>query len=188
MERERGVGITTAPGGTWVQVERAAMERWAILVGENPRAASVMMLLVSKMGRHNAIVASQNNLARLSNCSVRTLQRSLEVLRENNWIDVRQIGPNGTINAYIINDRVAWSGNRDGRRYSLFSATILVSDDEQPDQAELDALEELERIPEMFLGEMQLPTGPGLPPPSSPAIPGLEHDLPATRRDDGEAS
>lgn len=182
--RSRQVGLTTAPGGSWVQVERAALERWAILAAENPRAASVMMVLVAQMGRHNAIVASQANLARLANCSVRTFQRALDVLRAEKWIEVRQIGPNGTSCAYIVNDRVAWSGKRDGIRYSLFSAAVLVSDDEQPDQAELERLEPLEHVPAMFTGEQQLPIGDGLPPPSQPALPGMEPDLPARKIDD----
>lgn len=177
--REKQVGLTTAPGGSWVQVERAALERWSILAAENPRAASVMMVLVAQMGRHNAIVVSQSNLARLARCSVRTLQRALDTLRENLWIEVRQIGPNGTSCAYIVNDRIAWSGAREGIRYSLFSAAILTSDDEQPDRDMLDHQEPLERIPAMFRGERQLPTGPGMDPPSQPFIDGLEPDLPA---------
>lgn len=42
------------------------------------------------------------------------------MLAEDRWIEVRQIGENGTVNAYIVNDRVAWFGPRDGIRYSLF--------------------------------------------------------------------
>ncbi|WP_286840599.1 helix-turn-helix domain-containing protein [Acidiphilium sp. 34-64-41] len=142
-----------------------------------------MMVLVAQMGRHNAIVVSQSNLARLARCSVRTLQRALDALRENLWIEVRQIGPNGTSCAYIVNDRIAWSGARDGIRYSLFSAAVLVSADEQQDQKELGstAMEPLEKIPAMFQGERQLPTGPGLDPPTQPPLVGLEPDLPTRR-------
>jgi hypothetical protein len=181
VAKERHLGLTTKPSGSWVQVERAALERWAILASENPRAVSVMMVLVAQMGRHNAVVISQKNLARLAKCSRATLQRALDVLRKEYWIEARQIGQNGTVNAYIVNDRAAWIGNRDGRRYSLFSAAVLVSDDEQPDQAELEHLEPLERVPAMFTGEQQLPAGDGLPPPSQPALPGMEPDLPARK-------
>ena len=181
--RESQLGLTTQPGGTWVQVERAALERWSILAAENPRAASVMMVLVAQMGRQNALVTSQSNLARLARCSVRTLQRALDVLRQNLWIEVQQIGNNGTQCAYIVNDRVAWTGARDGIRYSLFSAAVLVSEDEQPNPDKIHHQEPLERIPAMFRGERQLPTGPGIDPPSQPHLAGLEPDLPARMKE-----
>jgi len=138
-----------------------------------------MHVLVSKMGRSNAIVVSQKNLARLAKCSRPTIQRALEILKQQNWIEVRQIGPTGSTNAYVINDRVAWSGTRDGIRYSLFSATVVISNDEQPDKDALDDLPPIEGIPLLHSDEEQFPAGPGLEPPSSPQIPGLETDLPA---------
>lgn len=179
--RERQLGLVTAPAGNWVQTDRKGHEKWAMLAIDNPRASSVLHVIVAQMGRHNALVTSQTNLARAAKCSLATLKRSLAVLREQCWIEVRQIGPTGTACAYIVNDRLVWSGDRDGIRYSLFSAAILVSDDEQPDRAELGAQPPLERIPALFPGERQLPTGDGLPPPSQPALPGMEPDLPALK-------
>jgi hypothetical protein len=181
--RGKNYGITTAPSGTWVQTERAAHEKWATLAVSNPRAAAVMHVIVAQMGRHNALIASHTNLARLASCSISTLKRSLAVLRDQKWIEVRQIGPTGTACAYIVNDRVAWSGARNGIRYSLFSAAVLISDDEQPDQAEIGAQPPLERIPALHPGERQLPTGDGLEPPTQPPLVGLEPDLPARQLD-----
>jgi DNA-binding transcriptional MocR family regulator len=131
------------------------------------------------MGEHNAVVTSQKNLARLLGCHVNTIIRALRDLESDRWIEVRQIGGTGSINAYVVNDRVAWHGPRDGIRHSLFSATVLVSDDEQPDRHELDELPPLRKFPRLFPDEKQLPTGEGLPPPSEQALPGLEADLPA---------
>lgn len=179
MPNDRELSVATPPTGTWLQTERAAHERWALLAMEHPRAAALLHVIVARMGRHNALVTSQENLARWSGCSARTVRRSIKVLKERNWIEIRQIGLNGTVNAYVVNDRVAWSGKRDGIRYSMFSAAILVSDDEQPDQQNLGNQPPLEQIPTMQPGEQQLPSGDGLPPPSEPQMPGLESDLPA---------
>src|SRR3546814_9792678 len=82
-------------------------------------------------------VCSSDLLAALMKCSRRTVQRAVDVLAEDRWIEIRQIGENGTVNAHIINDRVAWSGKRDGLRYSLFSAAVIISEAEQPDFEEL---------------------------------------------------
>lgn len=189
--KERHLGLTTSPSGMWVQTERRAHEQWAKLIAANPKAAALMHVIIANMGRHNALVASQKTLAGLVGCTVRTVQRSSTVLRDGNWIEVRQIGPTGTACAYIVNDRVAWSGNREGIRYSLYSlyslftAAVLMSSAEQPDAAELGEQEDLQKLPALFPGEQQLPTGPGLEPPSQPAIEGMEHDLPARQRDEG---
>ena len=166
-----------------MQTDRAAHEQWAKLSIRDPRAASVLHVIVAEMGDNtNALVASQAALARLAGCSVRTLQRALVVLRAERWIEAIQIGPTGTVCAYVVNSRVAWSGPRDGIRNALFAATVLASDDEQLNRNELGKQQPLHRIPSMWPGEHQLPSGPGLPPPSEPSIPGLEPDLPTTRK------
>lgn len=168
------------PKGTWVQTERAAHEAWAGLMRESPNAAMLMHLLVARVGDHNAVVASQKVLASLMGRHVNTVKNALRTLKDKNWIEVRQIGDRGTVNAYIVNDRIAWTGPREGIRYSLFSARVLLSDEEQPDRNELDTLEPLRRVPSLFSGESQLPSGDGLPPVSQPFFDGMEPDLPAT--------
>ncbi|MGF7156646.1 helix-turn-helix domain-containing protein [Novosphingobium gossypii] len=182
--KAKHVGLTTAPGGTWVQTDRAAHEAWAKLIGANPRAAALMHVIVGNMGRHNALVASVPTLQKMMGCSRNTVLRAINVLKEQNWLEVRQIGGAGTSNAYVVNDRVAWSGKREGIRHSLFSAAVLVSDDEQPDRDELGSQPPLQRLPAMYPGEHQLPAGSGLPPPSQPFLGGMEPDLPATQRGD----
>lgn len=138
-----------------------------------------MHILTARVGDHNAVVISQATLAKLAKASDRTIQRALSVLASENWIEIRQIGGRGNVNAYVINDRVAWSGPRDGIRYSLFSAAVVLSDDEQPDRDKLEALPRLRQLPRVYPGEAQLPSGDGLPPPSAPQLPGLETDLPS---------
>ncbi len=70
-------------------------------------------------------------------CSRNTVLGAINVVKNENWIEMRQPDDVGTTNAYIANDRVAWSRARNGIHYSLFSAVILVSNDAQPDKAEI---------------------------------------------------
>jgi DNA-binding transcriptional MocR family regulator len=168
-------------GNGWVQTDRASHEAWAVLIKRSPLAATLMHLLAARVGDHNAVVISQKTLANLANASRRGVQSALKILEQDRWIELRQIGPTGTVNAHVLNDRVVWSGPREGLRYSLFSAVVVISDDEQPDRVDLGQQEPLRRLPSRRPGEQQLPTGEGLPPPVEQALPGLEPDLPATQ-------
>lgn len=180
----KAMPVVQPPRGTWVQTERAAHEAWATLIDQSPQAAKIMHILTARIEDHNAVVVSQDTLAKLAKASRRTVQRALTVLRDGNWIDIRQIGPNGTVNAYVINDRVAWADRRDNLRLSIFSATVIADAEEQPDRDQLNSLPSLHRLPALFDGEAQLPSGTGLPPISQPFFDGLEPDLPATGRKD----
>lgn len=170
--------------GTWVQTEREAHEAWAMFLGlpGAVNASRVLHLLLSRIGDHNAVVISQKTLAQLLNVDARTVRRAVAMLKEYRWIQTRQIGDRGTVLAYVINDSVAWTGKRDGIRYSLFSAQVVISDQEQPDADTLDDEPALRKLPNLYPGERQLPTGAGLPPISQPSFPGMEPDLPATGR------
>lgn len=146
----------------------------------------MLHLLVARLGDNNAVVISQKTMASLMDCSLRTVQRATRELANGNWVELRRLGETGQVNAYVLNDRVAWAKHRDGLRYSLFSAAVVLSAEEQPDMADLGAQEPLQRLPSLFPGERQLPTGEGLPPPSEPDFPGMEPDLPTRRREGGD--
>ena len=167
------------PLGTWVQTDREAHEAWAILA-KKPAASAVMHILCANLGEHNAVVISQDTIAQLCGLSTRSVRRAIVDLAEGRWIEVRQLGATSQTNAYVVNDRVAWQGSRDGLRYSLFSAAVVVSEEEQPDRAELDQQAPLRHLPR--ISEGQIPGGPGLPPPSQPFLKDMEPDLPAIDR------
>jgi hypothetical protein len=167
--------------GQWVQTERKAHEDWANLIGRKPKAAMLLHHLVSKMGQQNAVVVSQKTLALLMGASLDTVKRALRVLEAELWIQIVKMNGPGTVAAYVVNDRVAWGQPRDQLRLSVFSATVVADIGDQ-DAAALDSIE-LRRIPALFPGERQLPSGPGIEPPAQPALEGLEHDLPAISAD-----
>lgn len=167
------------PAGTWVQTERAAHEAWIGLIDRSPLAAKIMHLFANRVGDKNAVVVSQGTIAKLLKAHRRSVNRAIALLEQDRWIEIRQIGVNATVNAYVLNDRTVWHGSRDGLRLSLFSATVVVAADEQPDAEDLGRQPPLRKLPMIFPGERQLPVGNGLPPPSQPSIPGMETDLPA---------
>lgn len=71
--------------------------------------------------------------------------------------------------------------NRASPRRSAL-APYVVSEEEQPDRDNLSQQAALRYIPDLLSGEMQLPSGEGLPPISQPILEGMEPDLPVRQR------
>lgn len=175
--RKIGHYVDSSPK-TWVQTERAAHEAWGLLALNSPRAAGLLHHLVANMGHQNAIVINQKTLAKIMRCTVRTVQRAIDDLVADHWIQSVSLGGAGTVNAYVVNDQVAWGESRDSMpRVSTFSARVVADIDDQSEHTL--ARSQLRRIPILYPNEAQLPSGPGGAPPSQPAIPGMEPDLPA---------
>ncbi len=169
---------------TWVQTERAAHEAWAGLIAKKPRAAMLLHHFVALMGEKNAVVISQKTLAKMLNVTDRTVRSAIGDLVAGRWISVVKLNGPGTVSAYVVNDRVAWGERRDKLPLSVFSA-VVVADLSDQDEALL-GHGELRRIPSLYPGEVQLPSGPGAEPPSQPSLGGLEPDLPHIDRETGE--
>lgn len=166
--------------GTWVQTERKAHEEWARLIRASPRAAELLHLLVANMNKHSAVVISQKVLADLMGVSKDTIKRSVNVLKEGNWVDVVRVGSErGGVNAYVVNRRVAWADKRENQAFASFDARIIVSRDEQDDVLSTDQLKPLP-----YVGEKQLPSGDGLAPPAQIIPEELMPDLPAVGGED----
>jgi len=174
------IGVPVDVGrNTWVQTERSAHEAWSKLSRSNPLASALMHELVANMGSQNAVVVSQRTLARMMECHIRTVQRALDHLEADKWIQVVSMGGSGTVCAYVVNDQVAWGGKRENMRTSIFSARVIADIDDQSEHTLTRA--NLRRIPVLYPNEMQLPSGAGEPPPSQPAIDGMDLDLPAIK-------
>jgi len=168
--------------GQWVQTERKAHEEWAMMGLKKPVASALLHKLVAAMGHQNAVVVSQKVLADMLGVHERTIRRAVADLVADRWIQVVRIGK-GREAAYIVNDAVAWGQPRDQLRLSVFSATIVADAGDQDEATITTKSSDLRRIPTLYPGERQLPSGEGSDPPSQPSIPGLEPDLPAITAD-----
>lgn len=137
---------------------------------ENARAAAVLHVLVGHMQPgNNAVVASRATLAGLLGVSEATVKRAIGDLRDGLWIEVVQLGGKGGVNAYVVNSRVAWASPRDQIGTALFSATVIAARTEQDEFG----AEPLRQLPILRPGELAIPAGPGLDPPSQPSLDGL---------------
>lgn len=173
-----GESVTTAVGRpvvpkkqTFVQIEREALHEWARFIMKHQRAASIFAHLTALMDKQAAIVISHKTIAKICRCSLPTVKRAMEDLEKGNWIQVLQIGPTGTVNAYVVNSRVAWCDTRDNRRMALFSACVVVDAEDQ--SAITPNTEKLRRIPIVHPPEEPLPAGEW-PLDSQMQFPGLE--------------
>lgn len=181
MSKTIGIPAKHKPG-QWVQTERKAHEAWANLISRKPRAAELLHHLVAQMGHQNAVVVSQKVLAQMMGRSLRTVQYAIADLVAERWVSVVKLNGPGTVSAYVVNDRVAWGQSRDQLRLSMFSATVVADYDDQDES--LLGHDELRRIPTLYPGEQQLPSGAGEDPPSQPSMEGLEPDLPVLQQFD----
>lgn len=162
--------------GTWVQTERAAHEKWAQLGRENPRAATLLHMLIATMDERGALIASQKTLATLCKFSLSTIKRAVADLTAGNWIQTVNLGAGrGSSLAYVVNSRVAWADKRENLKYALFSARVLVSEEDSPDLGTGD----LQQVPMLNPGDLQMPHGPGLPPPAQDSLEATLPDLPS---------
>lgn len=169
---------------TWVQTERVAHEAWAGLIDRKPRAAMLLHHFVALMGEKNAVVISQKTLGKLLGVTDRTVRSAVADLVAEGWISVVKLNGPGTVSAYVVNDRVAWGERRDKLPLSVFSAAVVADRNDQEEA--LLGHGGLRRIPSLYPGELQLPTGPGETPPSQPHLDGMEPDLPHIDRETGE--
>lgn len=171
------LGTSVTRPGQWVQTDRKAHEAWARLIAHKPRAAELLHHLVANMGQQNAVVIPQKLLAQIMGRSVDTVQRAIKDLVAGQWVSVVKLNGPGTVSAYVVNDRVAWGQSRQDLRLSVFSAAVVADFVDQEDG--LLGTGDLRKIPSLYPGERQLPSGPGEEPPSQPSIEGLEPDMPA---------
>ncbi|MHC8304263.1 hypothetical protein [Pseudomonas sp. PB3P13] len=97
--------------GPSIHAEQGSLGELAMLNHENPRAASLMLLLMANMDGKGEVVLSQAALAKLSNCSLSTVKRSIACLVEGDWVQAVNGNPGSPL-AYVVNSSVARPNKR----------------------------------------------------------------------------
>ena len=159
----------------FLMTEKSAHQAWAKLIDKDKTAAALLHTLVAHMDKRNAVVISQKNLAALMGKTLATISRAVRVLRDERWIQVVRINGQGAVNAYVVNSTVAWNDKRENKQYSTFHATVIAARHDQAE--EFQEAPKLRKIPALFAGEVQIPTGDQEY--GQQVLPGFLPDLPA---------
>lgn len=110
-----------------VRMSKIYMDETVDLAKQNSSAFKILMFMVSKMSKVNALMISNESLEKLTGSSNSTIKRAIRHLREEGWIDVVK---SGSSNIYRINSNIFWHESSDGK-WAEFPLHAVVNFDEQ---------------------------------------------------------
>ena len=145
----------------WLMMDKKPIQALKRLAIEHPIAMGCLMHFVENMSRSNAYMASQKSIADQLRVSAPAVKKAVAVLETGNFVQVVKIG---TANAYIVNTKVAWQGNR-GARFAHFHADVVAYENEQPSGRDIDDDTPLIQLPVLEEGERLLVNNDEIDPP-----------------------
>lgn len=113
----------------YFQVSKLYIDEITAMASRAPSASLVFWTLVKLMSKQNAVMISQESLAKLAKLSMPTVKRAVKLLRTEQWMEVHKIG---TQNVYRVNAGVIWQDKLDGK-WAAYNARVIVNFDEQDD-------------------------------------------------------
>lgn len=144
----------------FVQVQKSALKDMRSLSSRSPKAMQLLLTLVEKMNRENAIMISKKTLEQITGMSSATVTRAIALLKDERWVQVIKVG---TSNVYRVNSLAFWQAAKD-QRYASFRATIVASEAEQDENWEGVKLKHFPLLEAADVDKMQI-ENEELPPP-----------------------
>ncbi len=105
------------------------------LTRAHPAAASLFLFFMRKIDADNCLIVSQEIIADYMRTSVRTAQRAIKFLKDNNYI---QVYKTGSSNVYTLNADIVWKSDGEGRVNALLTGKVMLSLAEQEPKVEQD--------------------------------------------------
>lgn len=109
----------------FVQIYPLGFRKLQMLMQQRPKAARFYALLMEHIDSSGVVVATQDVLAEIMDCSVKTIQRYSTQLEECNSLVRIQL--QGGVYAYALNPEEVWRAYDSGKEYASFHTKTLVS-------------------------------------------------------------
>lgn len=126
LERERN-----SPFKSFIQMNKKTYELEDKLMRENPLAYRIWRFLANNMDSYNAVIVSQEVMTEIFEVSKTTIWRALKLLKDGGYIKTYRTGGS---NVYTINDNMVWNSWGTNKKYSKFSANVIISESEQEEE------------------------------------------------------
>lgn len=98
---------------------------------ENKTALNVFLWIAKNMDDKNALIVSQEALAKVLGVTTRTIQYAISYLKEKKALDVLK---SGNSNIYALNSKIVWKDDAENKKYAHFTAKVyVVSEEQDPD-------------------------------------------------------
>lgn len=114
----------------FVMMYREHMPEMRWLMKKSGIASSILNFIMEHMDYQNALMCSYEVFSDYFQVSKATIQRSIQLLKENGFVDVLK---SGTSNVYIVNQEIAWCSWDNQKQYCKFSGNVLISATENKD-------------------------------------------------------
>ncbi len=96
----------------------------------DPNALPILLLLLEKMNRQNAVLISQKALSQITGKTRQTVNKAIKALKKGRYIQIIKVG---TANVYVVNSEIAWTSSNN-KKYQAFSAQVVADIDEQVEE------------------------------------------------------
>jgi len=117
-----------SPFRSFIQMNKTTYELEDKLMKDNPLAYRIWRFLANNMDNYNAVIVSYATMMGIFDVSRMTLYRAIKTLADGNYL---RIYKTGTANVYALNDTMVWNSWGSNKQYSKFSASVIISEDEQ---------------------------------------------------------
>lgn len=124
--------LTQKPFGDYFQVSKENAIFIEKLASANPHALKILLFILRKMDRYNALVCSYKVFEEYFNISKRTVTRAISHLKKHGFIYVKKSGSSNVY--YIVNSQLAWSSWTNNLKYCEFPANVILTYSEQEEE------------------------------------------------------